>query len=95
MKNLSALFILTVCVGAGVCTYSFSAESKTKTFDCTDHDVQRMHKRLCRRVFDPIKFKKGEISKINCIAELEDGYDVGICSAVNPTEQRAMDRKKK
>lgn len=67
----------------GLMTFIISFATHAVTLNCLNPQTQKKFKTRCSKVLDPMKFKRGERSYVNCVGDLEDGYQVGICEKVN------------
>ena len=61
----------------------FPLATQATTLNCLNPQTQKQYKTRCSKVLDPMKFKRGEKNFVNCLGELQDGYEAGICEKVN------------
>jgi hypothetical protein len=65
----------------------------SSTINCVTKKTALKYRTLCKSIIDPMKFKNGEMSVLNCASELGDGYEASICEKVNLNDQLRMKKE--
>lgn len=78
-----------VIASIAACLLAPASLQAASTINCLDAKVRENPetREICTQVIDTLKAARGEMSKINCIGGIEDGYAVGRCESVDMTEQ--------
>jgi len=80
-----------LALGIGIFFSLISLGNTKGKLNCTQvNGLTKKQRALCRSVIDPMKAKRNEFQKLDCLGELEDGYQVGICEKVDLKEQARL-----